>query len=443
MWPFGFHSKAMLDVVFGLSNKRLRQCADLLETALPDAESEPKPDPLDVFNFLASSGLRGDSGCSQLPCQIGKLQTLSRFAALYADRVVFPVDFLIFDPADPDDRFRFFRSVNALNYLRPLIEADIIQLAPASTCVCKACLLEQGVDLKRIESGAGSFWRQNADRFSVIYRPPAGHEPPKLDVSGPPGFLPHGGLEIDLPEPLEYVAKRTRLIDGYPGVIVPGRKVAERNLLSEIVFSAFETDLIAQQIYGVQFGATYLTDSPGEAEFFGGLKTRDEAIANAARFCGHLAHTVPLLSDVPIRKVLQIRAQEPEAFIRYRSALNDIVREHIRPGIFLGADEASELYHDVLRPRIAKLKSEATARERSSRRKAAAKVVCSFAAVTLGVVNGLLPAELAKLFLAVGGVSLLKDIGEALADIQRKPSEVRNNDLYFLLDLEAGMRSHE
>jgi hypothetical protein len=159
-------------------------------------------------------------------------------------------------------------------------------------------------------------------------------------------------------------------------------------------------------------------------------------------FCGHLSHSVPLFSDVLIRKVVQIRAQEPEAFIQYRSALNNIIREHIRPGTFVGPSHATQLYHDVLRPRIAKLKSEADAWARSARRKAA-KVACSLAAIALGVVSGLLPADLAKLFAAVGGVSLLRDIGEALANIRRKPTEVRNSDLYLLLGLDGAARSHE
>lgn len=430
-------------VVSGLSCKRLGELAELLRDAVPDHNLATKPDPLDIFNFLASSAIRGDSGCSSLGCQTQKLVTLSRFAALYADRVMFPVDFAVYGSGDELDRHHFFHSVNALNFLRPLIEQEIIQPVRNTNCVCVKCLAERGVELNRLISEAEVFWRERVSEFTVVYWPPLGDELAKVMVSGPREFLPHGGIRVTLRKPLDNIAKQTTLIDGRPGVIMPEAEVFRQHVLSQSVFSEFLTDLIAQQLYGLQFGATYLTDMPGQAKFFGSSKPRDESMANAARLCGHLAHSVPLFSEAPIRTVLEIRAQEPEAFIRYRSTLNDVVREHIRPGTFLGPGESSQLYNDVLRPRIAKLRSEVVAIRRRSTRKAMAKIACSFAAITLGVVNGLLPTELAKLFTAVGGVSLLKDIGEALAEIQHRPSEVRNNDLYFLLELEQGSQPHE
>jgi hypothetical protein len=433
---FGLSRRSPEDLLYviGTTGKRkLRKYSQALVDATTNFESEDKPDCMDVFNFLAGSAIRGDSCCLQPECQAAKLHSFSRFAALYADRVVLPVEF-VFSVFDDIDRFRFAHTINAINYLRPLIEAGIVTPQLEPTCICSDCLQKRGVSLDRITSEVNGFWRERAGEFRMVYTNESG-KPPSLLITGPEAFLPHGGIRMMFRDPLENIRSRTKAAPGQAGVVVPKSTIVREGLLAT-VFHEFKSDLMAQQIYGLKYGATYLTDSPGQAAFFGELKARGESMANAARLCAHLAHSVPLFSDVSVEKALEIRLREPDAFVRYRSALNKIVRDHVRSGTFLGEEDATQLYHDVLRPEIAKLKSDALARQRASRRKALAKIGCSFAAITLGVVNGLLPTELAKLFTAVGGFSLLKEIGEAVADIQRKPNEVRNHDLYFLLETE-------
>jgi hypothetical protein len=427
----GHSQQELSDLIYQLGKRKLDTWSErLVETSSVPADVA-KPDPLDVFNFLASSAIRGATSC--VYCQTAQLDKLARFAALYADRLVLPANFAV-SGYDRLSRLGLIRAVNAVNSLRPLIEAGIVQVKVAATCLCRDCLRKRGVPFERIDSEAKAFWRKRISDFQVVYHSAAGRKCPRLVITGPDAFMPHDRFVVQFRETPSFASRLNGGAVG-SGVVVPESIVAEEDLLA-MAYSEFAGDLMAQQLYGVQFGTTYLTDLPGQAEFFGQMKARNERMANAARLCSHLAHSVPLLSDVPINEVLKIRSREPEAFLRYRSTLNRIVQEHVRPGAFLGTEDASLLYHDVLRPQLARLKSEVLARRKTSQRKALAKIGCSFAAITLGVVNGLLPAELAKLFTAVGGVSLLKDIGEAVADIQRKPNEVRNNDLYFLLELE-------
>ena len=53
-----------------------------------DADSTNPPDP---FTFHASASIRGDSGCSAINCRGDKISFLARYAALYANELIFPL----------------------------------------------------------------------------------------------------------------------------------------------------------------------------------------------------------------------------------------------------------------------------------------------------------------------------------------------------------------
>jgi hypothetical protein len=139
-------------------------------------------------------------------------------------------------------------------------------------------------------------------------------------------------------------------------------------------------------------------------------------------------------------KVIRVRADEHDAFLQYRAALNSIVDDYIKQRKVVGRKEAKEIYSDILLPEILKLNSEAKAVRRSAIKKAAAKTLIAAGVIGVGVFGGFLPAQLAEVIKTVGGVGLVRELGEAFASIERNPAQIRNNNFYFLLRLsqEAG-----
>src|SRR6266704_6388023 len=53
-----------------------------------DIDSSGPPDP---FSFHAGASIRGDFGCSAINCRGDKISFLARYAALYANEVIFPL----------------------------------------------------------------------------------------------------------------------------------------------------------------------------------------------------------------------------------------------------------------------------------------------------------------------------------------------------------------
>ena len=88
----------------------------------------------------------------------------------------------------------------------------------------------------------------------------------------------------------------------------------------------------------------------------------------------------------------------------------------------------------VVAPQLAKLRIDASAKRRAILKKSLAKSVVPVAMVSIGVIAGLIPHELAEIF-KWGGIALSGQIAEALASIEKNPNELRSHNFYFLYRL--------
>lgn len=211
--------------------------------------------------------------------------------------------------------------------------------------------------------------------------------------------------------------------------------MCKSGLIAEI-FDGIGRDVAIQQVLGLKYDAKYLTNLPGEAMVLSRFNSEDVFFEQCrTTLCAELTHSVPLLSEVPIQTVLKVRSEEADAFRQYRAAISKIVGEYIRQRKTVGRREAKDIYSDVLRPELMKLNSEAKAVRRTAIKKAVAKTLIAGGVVGLGVFGGLLPTALSDLAKAVGGVGLVRELGEALSAIEKNPAQIRNNNMYFLLRL--------
>jgi hypothetical protein len=145
-------------------------------------------------------------------------------------------------------------------------------------------------------------------------------------------------------------------------------------------------------------------------------------------------HEVPLLTDLPIRRILRIRQSDYESLSLYRNALLQVVREQLRNDRTFSRDTAREICLDVILPQVRKLKVDAQMKLRSAVRKALSATAAVSAAIGLGLVSGMIRPELERVF-QIGGVALAGKLGEVLGAIEKHPAEVRSHNMYFLLRL--------
>lgn len=79
----------------GLPDNKVEKLHHDLFKLIYDAQTEriwgASSAPAETFSFHASASLRGASGCTSFGCRLSKLDYLSRYAALYASELTFPL----------------------------------------------------------------------------------------------------------------------------------------------------------------------------------------------------------------------------------------------------------------------------------------------------------------------------------------------------------------
>lgn len=200
-------------------------------------------------------------------------------------------------------------------------------------------------------------------------------------------------------------------------------------------------DVIDQRLEGVYRPLNYLMGRRGEAEFLSRLNSDDELEERTAALCAHLAHTIPTLMDVPLSTVLAIRAKEHQSFLDYRNTMRSIIAEHLQRGGTVSEKDAQQIYLDILRPKLDKLKNETQIQRRCNRRNAVVSFGVPAALLSIGIVGGVLPPEIADLLRIGGTLGLMNEGLKALLGAVNTPSSSRSNSLYFLLELEAALDS--
>lgn len=412
---------------------------DTVEAILSD-EGEPNPLPHDE-HFVASSSFRGDSGCREWGCREEKLAGLAQFAALYSDGVIVPHFFDNFKGDDESSRTAIGDFFFKLWALRPLVEAGLARFAVDRFCLCSSCHVEFRRATLKHDREAFDFFISKLPELQLVYRPPSPNSPWVLELSGPADLVPHGHL-LMVPEcgtrPPSWAPIRVQKVDERPGVVIAPSRV-RKHKIGVNLFSRLAKDATFQQYHGVKHQARYVTDSSLEAEFLESVYPRRDLDTNVRALLSALNARLPVLTDLPLATVLKIRKNDYESFRLYRSALREVIAKHVKPNQVMSVREASQVYEDVIAPQLTKLELDVKAKRRSITKRSMAKTVVPVAMLSLGVISGLVPQELAEIF-KWGGIALSGQIAEALASIEKHPSELRSHNFYFLYRLSAASK---
>ncbi|HET9283579.1 MAG TPA: hypothetical protein VFR24_16605 [Candidatus Angelobacter sp.] len=385
---------------------------------------DPEPD-LTPFNFMASSAIRGESGCSTEKCRLEKVNMLARFAGLFCDRVVVPIHFHELDKK-PDyyDRRFFSTSLISLLELRPLVEHDIVRLV-AGLDVCPVCTHHKLVTDDML-TASQRIMDHYYPEFSLSKIGSRGGD--RLLLTGPEEFIEHGSILPNPPYPFPIKGLRHGKLN---------HRFVQKSHYVDKIFNRVIRETILQQLYGAQFNAKYLTSLPGEALVLALLQEKDQLAEATSSLTAMLAHKIPLLSEVPIETIIRIRREDHEVFVNYRSAFQKILKDYVVTKKRIGEAEAKGLFTDILEPEIRKMNVKASTERKSILKKSTAKVVFTSAAVCFGVHTGIVPTQMAAIIAALGGFSVIGNLAESLAALN--PASVRNENLYFLLRLKKEM----
>ena len=391
---------------------------------------------LDPFSFLASKSLRGETSCGAYGCRIEKLDMLGRYAALYSNQVILPLPLTAPSKLEgPEDAGRELSQASlALLRLRPLLDAGIVYPVVRRSFHC-AHTIKWCEDMKRIVYRATDHMLDAlADEFVVKFQLPekAPTGIPSIYVEGPEDFLEHGLIVMLFNEPRGFRLKRWKF-DREGRVELQGLRKAA--VLSRI-FDGIGEDTSFYLAYGRNRNARLLANLRGETMLLEDLTGDDEVSASSAALSDCMTHSLPLLADLPIARLLKIRRQERDSFERYRLAITQILNEVSQKKKRVSKKEVRKLFQERVGPELAKMKSELYEERRRQRRRVGLGLGAIAASVAMGAFGGIVPA-VAKAALAVAsgtvGGTLLGKAATSICDHGASLKE--QNDFYFLLRL--------
>jgi hypothetical protein len=403
----------------------LRLSADLFRFL--DGTSEEKAE-ASLLQFLASSSARGDSGCVHYPCRTAKLNRVSRYAALYAQKVYLPLPLSHPDACDgPDEaRSRLESVIPTILHFAPLIRANIVRPIVTSMHYCDRCAQRNFARYNEGWLAIREQANQHRAEFSFQYKEWVESEAGivgALERTGPEKYIDHGKMYRLFNRRPEWLPGRRRFDSPYE---IPRARAKKAGLVEDI-FLEIAADVLFHQSSRTRLNATFLTDSLGEAEFFETLNRKDDAGVKVASLCAALTHELPIFTDISIEDVLRIRAEIPLAFEAYRAELTKVVYEYVSKAPSLTGREVQDIYHDLIAPAVAGLRNTAEVEHRKRIRKSVLIGAAAVGIISLGAANILTPAQLGMMLGGAAGMKLLDQVTDS-----QSTSAVATNNFYFL-----------
>jgi hypothetical protein len=425
--------------VSSLPAKQLEKLYQETYDAIYDAQvdrawSTESSNPPDPFSFHASASIRGDSGCSAVDCRGNKISFLARYAALYANKLIFPLSLLPPEKVrrTSDMRFLLGRDLFTLLLLRPLVTGGIVVPVVMETryCAHHARLLEitESVVHDFSQFTAKSLQSEFRIMYQIPEKSPSGQ--PTIYLEGPEEYIEHGELVRRLDDLPEWLP-RTARFDKNGKVEVRG--LHKRRIVAEI-FADIADNVAFYLAYGTRRNARFLSDMPGETDFLDWF-TDDEGMTAKSLALHELEHCVPVLADLPLATILRIRKEERESFEAYREAVTRISTNILSARNRVSKKEAREMLRTAIEPELRKMNREMIAYRKTQNRRVLGGIASAVAGVAIGAYSGLPPLLSVPLVGAASivGTRLLSKAAESACE--HGPETKQKNDLYFLLKL--------
>jgi hypothetical protein len=423
-----------------VKGKVLRLHEELFSTILARQEDDYSADrdvvrQMDPFTFLASKSLRGGTACGAYGCRLEKLDMLGRYAALYSNQVILPLP--LTDPStveSPEEASRELAQASlALLHLRPLVDAGIVYPVIRRSFHCphtiKWCHDMQRIVYKATDHMLEAFKDDFSVRYQLPEKAPTGI--PSIYIDGPEDFLEHGMVML-FEEQEGWRSKRWKFnSEGMVELQGPRKSAA----LGQI-FGGIGEDTSFYLAYGRNRNARLLTNLPGETFLLEDLTGDDEVSANSAALQECMTHSLPLLADLPVARLIKIRGEERDSFERYRLAVRQILNEISQKTKRVSKKEVRRLFQERVEPELARMKSELHQERRRQRRRVGAGLAAMAATVAMGAFGGIVPAVAKAVMTAAPGIVGTGLLGKAAQSLCEHGSNLKeHNDFYFLLRL--------
>jgi hypothetical protein len=427
-------SKEFYDYIIKADSSEIIEFLTLFNDIINDSSDTSKIQT--GFNFVANTTLSGfPFPCAELLCRLENLDKLARNSILYADTVFIQNPFkryLEYDKIDKQLRLSIIEDLILLHHIRPLLKAGIFKFAKSTIHYCNDCykrFQDEYLDsfeynLKIIEPVIEEYIYQNID-FNLIRR----DSKKCVEIKGTNDLMNHPIIMSFI----KYVPKALSKIKIINNSTKLGLDPIKESGLIFWIVNDIINNLSVQDFFSRYYSAHVLTNREFDIKILSLINDNQQQADNLfyrAEILKQVNHIVPFIEKVNLKKLIELRNKEGEAFQIYRDKLNMIVK-------LKGAEkvELKDYYNEEIRPELNKINYTLKNSKKLLWGNIKSNILLASTYISASLYSGILPSNLDTIIASVGGFEFSKSIGQDLIKILKKPT-VRDNELYFLWKLQ-------
>lgn len=390
------------------------------------------------YNFYANSTLAGAPfPCSAIECRMSNVADLLRFSALYADKMLLPspIDKYVesIENGKRVNRMDLAGDVIIILMLKPLVLSGIIGFFSAYICLCEECLkkvitreneLQEKLlkisELMHKETSESISCNLSRDSNGIAY----------LAVRGAERLGFHEQIDILIYDENKKIKK---LLKKSAEIKLTTKMMDDFGII-DYLFTPLIDDVFRAQINTSFLDSSYITNRPYDAMMISELQSMgmsEDAIEHARLIEKGLFHKVPLIGEVQIEDIVNLREKDGEVFEGYRSKMNSILNTYDK----LDRKTILDIQKDIILPELDTMEQVIYRNKKALIKSAAQDILLMGGGIGIGVFSGMLPIDYSAVVGIVGGLSAISSVAEKARKCFSN-DEIKSNNFYFLYELQ-------
>lgn len=428
----GFSNKTeqeVVEYVFSLDNNEIEVFVERLFYLL----KQDGYDRTSYFNMYSNSTLAGAPyPCANISCRIRNLDSLARYAALYADKVLLPspIDNFYDDLSNniQINREELCITIIMLMHLKPLVLAGIIGFVSSYLCLCKDCLekvVQKEVNVEKKLEEIEAFINQECAESVKCYLATDENGQAYYSITGAEKYGYHEATDILMFKKPKLVSKLLAESNGEP-VEITNEQFQNLGLVDFLLRPAIN-DVLQAQVNTIMTESSYITDRTFDIQVMKHINQDNTKMSQV--ITNDLFHRVPVIQNIDINDIVTLRKKDGESFDVYRDNINSILKKYDT----LDSKAMLEIQRDIINPELHKIKHTITNSKKSILKSTVNNVLLLSAGVGIGVFKGLLPMDYASVMGVIGGIPTITNLTSSI--INGGSETAKSNQFYFLYEL--------
>lgn len=412
--------------LFDAQDNHLKDVVTVINQNLPTRKQSSKI--LGPFSFVSNSQMSGGRVyCRHFACRFSAAENLAYNAALYADHIYLQNPFERYtriEHFDNDHKYDLANDIFLLFLFKPLIEKGIVSYCNPEVHFCEECYqnFKAKFDpsyerkLKKTENELNRIVTDNV-KFKVI----DSNGIPALELSNIKGFSDHD---------IVYTFRKTPKIvkDKYKKnrAIRLTKEEIKKSKAYQILTQSVLDDFYYQDYYSKLYDASILTNRTVDFELTNAIN-----LVNNSQLQFDLNHELPFMQNIPLKKLIELRKKEGEAFEVYRDSVSKAIKESEKQ-IYPNRLKKKEIYNDIIRPELNKIDLTIKNSKKLLFGNIKQDLLLGTSFIGIGLATGFMPNNIGQIVSTIGGIKFADQFVSNVRKYLSKPQEVRNNPYYFL-----------